>query len=140
VASNFNLLINGVLQPTSSYIIRPSGSVQGCTGYKSFLYNWSNPTVGTNVIQVIYTNNFPPISDSRSVVVAPPYQIGGILSNNQLVIWNSLAGVNYQVLATTNLALPFQPVSGLVPGNGGTASFYDQNPAPQKFYEIEIVP
>jgi hypothetical protein len=140
VTTNFNLLINGVLQPQSSYIIRPSGSVAGCTGYKSLLYNWTNPTVGTNLIQVIYTNNFPPISDSRSVVVAPPYQISGILNNNQLVIWNSLAGVNYQVLATTNLALPFQPISGLVPGNGGTASFYDQNPAPQKFYEIELIP
>jgi hypothetical protein len=140
LATNFNVLINGLLQPQSAYIIRPMGSVAGCTGYKSLLYNWSNPSVGTNLIQVIYTNAFPPVSDSRSVVVAPPLQIGGILNNNQLVIWNSLAGVNYQVLATTNLAQPFVPISGLIPGTGGTASFYDPNPAGQKFYEIELIP
>jgi hypothetical protein len=140
VATNFNVLINGALQPQSAYIIRPMGSVAGCTGYKSLLYNWSNPSVGTNLIQVIYTNSFPPVSDARSVVVAPPLQIGGILNNNQLVIWNSLAGVNYQVLATTNLAQPFVPISGLIAGTGGTASFYDPNPAGQKFYEIELIP
>ena len=67
-------------------------------------------------------------------------EIGGILSNNQLVIWNSLSGVNYQVLATTNLAKPFLPISGLIPGTGSTASFYDPNPASQKFYEIELIP
>jgi hypothetical protein len=48
--------------------------------------------------------------------------------------------VNYQVLATTNLAQPFVPISGLIPGTGGTASFYDPNPAAQKFYEIELIP
>ena len=138
--TNFNLLINGDLQPQSSYILRPKSSVAGCAGYKALLYNWSNPIVGTNIIQVIYTNTFPPVSDARSVVVAPPLQIGGILSNNQLVIWNSLSGVNYQVLATTNLAKPFLPISGLIPGTGSTASFYDPNPASQKFYEIELIP
>ncbi len=139
-ATNFNLLINGDLQPQSSYLIRPEGSVAGCAGYKSLLYNWSNPSIGTNLIQVIYTNNFTPVSDTRSVVVAPPLQIGGILNNNQLVVWNSLAGVNYQVLATTNLAQPFRPISGLIPGTGTTSSFFDANPAAQKFYEIEMIP
>ncbi|MGA2869901.1 MAG: hypothetical protein ABSF34_12180 [Verrucomicrobiota bacterium] len=143
VATNFNVLINGVLQPQSSYILRAEGTVSGCPGLNSLLYNWSNPTVGTNLIQVIYTNGITPLSDSRSVIVAPPLRISGIsgLSNNgQSVIWDGVPGVNYQVLATTNLLQPFQVISGLIPGSGTTTSFSDPNPAPQKYYEIQMIP
>ena len=140
VATNFNLLINGILQPQSSYLLRPVGAVAGCTGRKSLLYNWNNPSPGTNLIQVIYTNAIPPIGDTRMVIVAPPLLISGLASNNQLVLWDSAPGVNYQVLATTNLTQPFQSVSDIIPSQGATTSFYDPNPAPQKFYEIEMVP
>jgi hypothetical protein len=139
-AANFNLLINGILQPQSSYILRPAGAVAGCPGYKSLLYNWSNPNIGTNLIQVIYTNAIPPISDTRSAIVAPPLQISGLSNNNQLVIWDSASGVNYQVLATTNLLEAFVPISGVIPGSGGSTYFYDPNPASQKFYEIQMLP
>ncbi len=138
--TNFNLLINGVLQPPSSYILRAVGAVAGCPGYKSFLYNWSNPSIGTNLIQVIYTNTIPPISDTRAVIVAPPLQISGLANNNQLVIWDSVSGVNYQVLATTNLLVPFVSISGVIPGSGGSTYFYDPNPTSQKFYVIQLVP
>jgi hypothetical protein len=40
------------------------------------------------------------------------------------------------VLATTNLAQPFQPISGDIASQGFTTSFLDTNTAPQKFYEI----
>ena len=109
---------------------------------KVLYYNWNNPPVGTNVIQVIYTNSVTPISDTRSVVVVPPLVISGLGGdNNQLVLWNSAPGVNYQVLATTNLTQPFQPISGIIPSQGATTSFYDPdtNAEPQKFYEIEMV-
>jgi hypothetical protein len=140
LVTNFNVLINGVLQPQSAYILRPMGAVAGCTGYKSLLYNWSNPTPGTNLIQVIYTNAIPPISAMRSVIVAPPFKISSLESGNQLVLWDSFPGVNYEVLATTNLLQPFQIISGKIPGQGATSQFFDSNPAPQKFYEVEIVP
>ena len=55
-------------------------------------------------------------------------------------MWNSAPGLNYQVLATTNLAQPFQPVGTILPSQGATTSYYDPNPAPQKYYEIELVP
>jgi len=135
-ATNFNVLINGVLQPQASYILFASGP---CPSMKVLDYNWNNPPLGTNIIQVIYTNAIVPISDTRSVIVAPPLVISGLGSNNQLVLWNSAPGVNYEVLATTNLTQPFQPISGIIPSQGTTTSFYDANPAPQKFYEIEIV-
>jgi hypothetical protein len=96
--------------------------------------------VGTNVVQVIYTNWIPPISDVRTITVAPPLLISGLGGvNNQLVLWGSISGVNYEVLATTNLAQPFQPISGLIPSQGSTTSFYDSNPAPQKFYQVLMV-
>ena len=139
VTTNFNLLINGVLQPPANYILTPSNRLAACPGRKALIYNWNNPPLGTNLIQVIYTNTYPPIGDSRLVIVAPPLVISGLGSNNQLVLWASAPGVNYQVLATTNLALPFQPISGIIPSQGATTSFYDANPAPQKFYEIQML-
>jgi hypothetical protein len=136
-ATNFNVLINGVLQPQSAYILRPSGP---CSGMKVIYYNWNNPPEGTNVVQVIYTNNTPPLLDTRSLVVAPPLRISGLNSNNQLVVWASAPGVNYQVLATTNLTKPFQAISSVIPATGPSAYYYDANPAPQKFYQIEMLP
>jgi len=137
LTNNFNLLINGALQPQTSYILRPNGL---CANMKAFYYYWNNPAVGTNIIQVIYTNAFPPISDTRVVYVAPPLRISGLANNNQLVVWNSAPGVNYRVLAATNLAQPFLPVSDIIPATGATTFFYDPNPANQKFYEIQVVP
>ena len=138
--NNFTVLINGALQPQTSYILRPLNGVAACPGMKSLSYNWTNPPLGTNVIQIIYTNSPSPISDTRTVIVAPPLRISGLSDNNQLVVWDSAPGVNYQVLATTNLSQPFQPISDVIPGSGSSTYFYDPNPAPQKYYEIMIVP
>jgi hypothetical protein len=140
-SNNFNILINGVLQPQANYIVRPVGALPGvCPGLKSVTYNWNTPSIGTNLIQVIYTNAIVPISDARSVIVAPPLRISGFDSNSQLVVWDSAPGVNYQVLATTNLALPFQPISDVIQGTGTSTFYSDPNPASQKFYQIQMVP
>ena len=137
--TNFNVLINGVLQPQAAYILRPVNGLATCSGFKSLSYNWSNPSVGTNLIQVIYTNAIPPISDTRWLTVVPPLRISGLANNNQLILWSSAPGVNYQVLATTNLAQPFQVISGIIPAQGSTTSYYDPNPAQQKYYSIQMV-
>jgi hypothetical protein len=141
--SLFNLTINGVLQPQSSYIFRPPGAVAGCSGMRSLLYNWSGALPGSNTIQVIYSNNGVVLSGARTVIVPPPLAISGLASNNQTVVWSSTPGVNYTVLATTNLSQPFTPISGAIPANGLSASYLDISnspPEPQKFYEIEVVP
>jgi hypothetical protein len=140
--SNFDITINGVLQPQSAYFIRPAGVVAGCPDMNSLFYNWNVTTPGTNVIQVAYTNGIV-LSDTRTVIVAPPFQITSVANANAnpLIVWGSLPGVNYQILATTNLAQPFQPIGQIITTNGFSASFYDTSPsAPQKFYEIEIIP
>jgi hypothetical protein len=137
-ATNFNLFINGSLVPSSSYIIRPNGA---CTGMAAFYYDWNNPPAGTNQLILSYTNSPVPITDSRIVVVTPPIQLANLTgSSQQLVMWNSIAGVNYEVLATTNLTQPFQSISGPLPSQGSSMSYYDSNPAPQKFYEVELLP
>jgi len=76
----------------------------------------------------------------RTAVIPPPLRISGLTSNNQLLIWDSAPGVNYQVLATTDLTQPFQVISPVIPATGSSAFFYAPNPAPQKFYEIQMVP
>ncbi len=138
--NSFEILINGVLQPQTTYIVRPPGALgpNVCPGLKSLTYNWNNPSPGTNLIQVIYTNGVV-ISDERRVIVAPPLRISSLANNNQLVVWDSAPGVNYQVLATTDLTQPFQVISAIIPATGSSAFFYDPNPAPKKFYEIQMV-
>ena len=148
-ASLFNLTINGVLQPQASYIFRPVGSVAGCTGLRSLLYNWSRTSpgtiIGTNLIQIVYSNNATgaQLSDSQTVIVPPPLVISGLIDNFKTIVWSSTPGLDYQVLATTNLTQPFTPASGVIPASALSTSFMDVSnspPAPQKFYEIEIVP
>ena len=138
--TNFNIFINGVLQPQTNYFFQPFGANTNCPGYRTIQFNWNNPALGTNVIQIIYTNAVPPISDSRNLIVAPPLRISELASNNQLVIWDSAPGVNYQVLATTNLAQPFQPISDVIQGSGSSTFYYDPNPAAQKFYQVLQLP
>ena len=69
--------------------------------------------------------------------------ISGLNPGTEQVIWSSTPGVNYIVLATTNLSQPFTPVSGTITASGLSTSFLDISnspPAPQKFYEIEQAP
>jgi glycosidase len=138
--NDFTVLINGALQPQTSYLLRPLNGVSACPGMKSLSYNWNNPALGTNVIQVIYTNAITPIGDTRTVIIAPPLRISALSGDNHLVVWDSAPGVNYQVLATTNLSQPFQAISDVIPGSGPSTYFYDPNPAQQKYYEIMTVP
>jgi hypothetical protein len=108
---------------------------------RTLLYNWTitGANYGTNLIQVLYTNSIPVLNDSTTLTVAPPLQISSLSGNNQFVLWDSVPGVNYEVLATTNLSQPFEPVSGIIPSQGSTTSFFDTNTAPQKFYEVEMM-
>jgi hypothetical protein len=140
--SLFRIYINGALQPANTCSIQASGCGYGL---RALSCNWTLNSPGTatgdNVIQVVYSNSVTStvLSDTRTVVVPPRLRISGLSGNNQLVFWDSAAGLNYQVLATTNLLQPFEPISGIIPGQGATTSFYDASPAAQKFYQIEMV-
>jgi hypothetical protein len=135
------LLINGVLQPVSSYVLRSIGSVPGCAGMNSFLFNWKLNTAvyGTNLLQLFYTNGITSLNAIRSVIVAPPPRIAGLTGNHQVVVWDSAPGVHYQVLATTNLTQPFVPISPVIPATNTSSTFFDPSPSTQKFYAVEVV-
>ena len=94
-------------------------------------------------MSVVFSNSAAVLNAARTVIVAPPLVITGLTGNAQRVVWSSTPGVNYTVLATTNLLEPFAPVSGVIPADGLTTSFVDVSnapPAPQKFYEIRAEP
>lgn len=138
----FSIYINGIFQlrrqsnGTPNYIITGTGCG---TGMRMLTYNWSGASVGTNQIQVVYTNGIT-LSDTKTVIIAPPLLITGLANNNQLLVWDSAPGVNYQVLATTNLTQPFEPVSDIIPGAGASTYFFDNSPSvPQKFYEVQVI-
>ena len=139
--TNFTIVINGVLQPQANYFFQPVGGNNAyCPGYRTLQYNWNNPPLGTNTIVISYTNAITPITDTRSLTIAPPLRISGLANNNQQVVWDSAPGLNYVVLATTNLLVPFTAISDPILGTGSSTFFYDANPAAQKFYQIQMVP
>lgn len=139
----FSIYINGVFQSRQASNQAPLYLFSGvaCSaGMHMLTYNWTPTTIGTNQIQVVYTNGVT-LSDTRTVIVAPPLVINGWDNNNQLLSWSSAPGVNYIVLATTNLLMPFQPISDIIPAQGTSSVFFDNftSAPPQKFYEVEAV-
>ncbi len=159
----FSLYLNGVFQPRNAFIFLASGCAPGL---RSLYYYWTNPPPGSNVIQLVFTNRVT-LSDTRTVsVVRPgdsdgdgvpdyneiiagtdPYDPASMLiitemaNSNQLVVWNSVEGIRYQVLATTNLTFPFQPISPVSSATGSSSFFFDAaRAATNKFYRIQVVP
>jgi hypothetical protein len=164
----FSLYINGALQPRSSYVLRPVGGVPGCPGLRSFLYNWTNAPAGSNVIQLTFTNQVT-LAASRPVIVGiidspldsdgdgmpdwkeliagtNPYdsnsvlQIKSLQNGNQLV-WSSVSNINYQVMATTNLASPMSVISPVIHAVDSSTFWSDTAPDPTaRFYRVMVVP
>jgi glycosidase len=140
--NNFYIYVNGVFQSRSAggnfYTI--GGSACG-PGFRMLSYNWLNPVIGSNNIQVMYSNTPTVVSDTKSVIITQPLQITSLTGNNQL-LWTSAPGLNYVVLATTNLSEPFEPISDVIPSQGTSTFYSDQtytNTVPMKFYEIELL-
>ena len=165
----FSIYINGVFQPrqapdlTPLYVLSPFGCG---TGMRSLSYGWTGASPGSNTILITFTNPVF-LSDMRTVAVARPgdsdgdgmpdwmeliagtdpydsnsvLRITGLENGNQLVIWDSVAGINYQVLATTNLNYPLLPISPTIPASGPSTFYFDNAPDPTiKFYRIQVVP
>jgi hypothetical protein len=141
----YYIYVNGVFQPRSAngnfYTIGGSGC---STGMRMLSFNLYNPAIGSNVIQVVYSNTTANVvSDTKTVIISQPLQITTVNPGDQLIVWASTSGVNYIVMATTNLLQPFEPISGVIPGQG-TSTYYNDTandpPVPQKYYEIEAIP
>jgi hypothetical protein len=74
--------------------------------------------------------------DANSVL-----RITSLENGNQLVVWDSVSNINYQVLATTNLSEPLTPISPVIPASGPSTFYFDNSPdAAKKFYRVQVVP
>lgn len=165
----FSIYFNGVFQPrrtpggTPLYVLRNTGCSAGLWQLRC---DWVNPPPGSNTLTVLYTN-LVTLNATRTVAIARPgdsdgdgmsdaneiragtdpfdpaslLRITDLANGNRLVVWESVPGRQYQVLATTNLLLPFQPASQVLPASGASSFWYDDSPvAADKFYRIQVVP
>ena len=168
----FSIFINGEFQTrratngTPLYFISPIGCGNGL---RQLRYDWSGAPVGSNYLQIVFTNTLV-LGGTRWVNVSRPIdytldsdgdgmldwqetiagtnpfdsnsvlRITSLSDGNQLVVWDSVSNVNYQVLATTNLSQPMVPISPIIPASGASAFFYDTATAQNKYYRIQVVP
>ena len=171
-ATNYNLFsvyVNGVLQPRQStngtplYSLNPNGCSLGLSALSN---SWQAVSEGTNVVQIMFTNQTF-LSDSRSFMVVRPgdsdgdgmsdyaeliagtnphdsnsvLRITSLADGNQLIVWDSVSNVNYRVLATTNLSQPMVPISPIIPATGASTFFFDNSPpSDSRFYRVQVVP
>jgi hypothetical protein len=165
----FSLYINGTFQPrragdgTPLYRLAPN--ICGA-GFRTFYYDWTGSMPGTNIVQLIFTNQVF-LSDTRVIAIArsgdsdgdgmsdyaeliagtDPFDPNSVLritsleNGNQLIVWDSVSNIDYQVLATTNINYPMVPISPVITASGASTFFYDNDPNPVgKFYRIHVVP
>jgi hypothetical protein len=82
-------------------------------------------------------------ASSAGVFLLDPDSVPRILSltYGNLLTWSSVSNNIYQVMAATNLAAGFIPISGVITATGPTTLYLDIGATnSQKFYRVEMVP
>ena len=98
--------------------------------------------MGTYLSRPTYSNGIV-LSDNKTLIVTLPLQITGLANAgaNPLIIWGSTPGANYQVLVTTNLTQPFQPLGPVITTNGFSASLTTRHrPRRRNFTRLKLCP
>ncbi|HEX3720078.1 MAG TPA: alpha-amylase family glycosyl hydrolase [Verrucomicrobiae bacterium] len=164
---NFTVTVNGVPQPRAGADYEPLYYIGGTACgplMRTFNFTWVAPPPGSNVINITFDGT-QVLSAQRTVLVFDPQSSSPIYGRpgydafvsganptnaatwlqitsiaNGLVAWNSVAGKNYQVLASNNLDEGFQPISGIISATGTNSYFFDVNytNGPDKFYLVQV--
>jgi hypothetical protein len=82
-------------------------------------------------------------ASSGGIILLDPASVPRILSftSGNLLNWSSVSNRIYKVMATTNLAVSFSPISGVITATGPTTFYMDLGATnSQKFYRIEMSP
>jgi hypothetical protein len=164
---DFTVTVNGVAQPRAGADYQPLYYIGGAAcepSMRTFNFTWVGPPAGSNVINITFDGQ-QVLSAQRTVLIFDPQsgsltygrpgydafvagvnptnsatwlQITGIA--NGVISWNSVAGKNYQVLASNDLNAGFRPVSGIINANGSNSYFFDVNytNGPDKFYLVQV--
>ena len=92
---------------------------------------------GQSNLQEFLTGTDPTKSSSFFHIISITRQPNG----NNVIVWTSVPGKNYQVYATTSLAGAYTPVGSTVPSAGATTSYTDVDTTDAtKYYKVKVVP
>ena len=92
---------------------------------------------GFSNLQEFLAGTDPTSSTSALRIISITRQPNG----DNVIIWTSASGKNYQVYATTDLAGTYAPVGSTVPSAGTTTSYTDAGVTDvTKYYKVKAVP
>jgi|GEM_PF-622199 len=78
---------------------------------------------------------------SAGVVLLNPGWVPVLSMQNRYVLdWTSVSGLTYQVWSTTNLAVPFTTLGGVLTGAGPVLQLTNNLPDSQRFYRVQLFP
>ena len=77
---------------------------------------------------------------SLGVLLVNPAWIPELSWQGNLLDWNSISGLNYQVWTTTNLSRPFTAIGQVITGSGPTLQFTNVSTDSTRFYRVQLFP
>jgi hypothetical protein len=110
------------------YFGSPTGTVASADADGDGMSNLAEFTAGT----------VPTNSSSLLRILSITPQPNG----NNVIVWTSTGGKNYQVYATTNMTgVGFAAISGIIPSAGSTTSYTDSGVTDAtKYYKVKVAP
>ncbi|HEX3716946.1 MAG TPA: alpha-amylase family glycosyl hydrolase [Verrucomicrobiae bacterium] len=75
--------------------------------------------------------------------VTPPTSLAAPvlnMENKSVLSWTSISGMAYQILSTTNLAMPFAPLGGTITASGTTTQRTNNFGDPARFFRLQVFP
>ena len=103
-------------------------------------------TLGTTLYAEVSAVNNAGISGPASassagvLLVDPEWVPVPSMQNSSVLSWTSVPGLTYQVLSTTNLAVPFTNIGGIITATGWTTQSTNIFSDSARFYRVQVFP